>query len=95
MIVEHLAEGGLAATVRDGWIVLCDGPRETRLANLDRVPLVHRGLVTFQVENVLAASAAAWRLGVPLELVRLGLESFSAGERGSPGRFNLLDLEGV
>ncbi|MEI6257749.1 MAG: cyanophycin synthetase [Planctomycetota bacterium] len=95
VIVEHLAEGGLAATVRDGWIVLCDGPRETRLANLDRVPLVHRGLVTFQVENVLAASAAAWRLGVPLELVRLGLESFSAGERGSPGRFNLLDLEGV
>ena len=25
--------------------MLCDGPRETRLAHLDRVPLVHRGLV--------------------------------------------------
>ncbi|MFM8890773.1 MAG: cyanophycin synthetase, partial [Planctomycetia bacterium] len=57
ILVEHLAAGGLAATVRDGWIVLCDGPRETRLANLDRVPLVHRGLVPFQVENVLAAAA--------------------------------------
>jgi len=95
VLVEHLAAGGLAATVRDGWIVLCDGPRETRLASLDRVPLVHRGLVGFQVENVLAAAAAAWRLGVPLELVRLGLESFSAGTAGSPGRFNLLDLEGA
>jgi cyanophycin synthetase len=29
LIVEHLAQGGLAATVREGWIVLCDGPRET------------------------------------------------------------------
>ena len=94
VIVEHLAKGGLAATVRDGWIVLCDGPRETRLAHLDRVPLVHRGLVDFQVENVLASAAAAWRLGVPLELVRLGLESFSSGSGGSPGRFNLLELEG-
>ena len=95
VIVEHLAKGGLAATVRDGWIVLCDGPRETRLAHLDRVPLVHRGLVDFQVENVLASAAAAWRLGVPLELVRLGLESFSSGSSGSPGRFNLLDLSGA
>ncbi|NDC63243.1 MAG: cyanophycin synthetase, partial [Planctomycetia bacterium] len=94
LVVEHLGKGGLAATVRDGWIVLCDGPRETRLASLDRVPLVHRGLVPFQVENVLAAAAAAWCLGVPLELVRLGLESFSSGTSGSPGRFNLLDLEG-
>ena len=95
LVVEHLAQGGLAATVRDGWIMLCDGPRETRLANLDRVPLVHRGLVAFQVENALAAAAAAWRLGVPLELVRLGLESFASGMGGSPGRFNLLDLEGA
>ena len=95
VVIEHLAKGGLAATVRDGWIVLCDGPRETRLAHLDRVPLVHKGFVSFQVENVLAGAAAAWCLGVPLELVRLGLESFSCGASGSPGRFNLLDLEGA
>jgi len=95
LIVEHLAQGGLAATVRDGWIVLCDGPRETRLAHLDRVPLVHRGLVSFQVENVLAAAAAAWRLGVPLELVRLGLESFANGTTGSPGRCNVLEMGGA
>ncbi len=76
-------------------MVLCDGPRETRLASLARVPLVHGGLVAFQVENALAAAAAAWSLGVPLELVRLGLEDFSGGPLGSPGRFNLLDLDGA
>ena len=66
LVVEHLAAGGRAATIREGWIVLCDGPRETRLAQLDKVPLVHKGLVPFQLENALAAAAAAWRLGVPL-----------------------------
>ena len=95
VLTEHLASGGLGATIRDGWIVLCDGPRETRLANLDKVPLVHQGLVSFQVENALAASAAAWSMGVPLELVRLGLESFSSGALGSPGRFNMLELDGA
>ncbi|MBM4056897.1 MAG: cyanophycin synthetase, partial [Planctomycetes bacterium] len=95
LIADHLAAGGLAATVREGWIVLCDGPRETRLAQLEKVPLVHKGLATFQVENALAAAAAAWRLGVPLELVRIGLETFASNADGSPGRFNLLDLEGI
>ena len=95
LVVEHLAAGGRAATIREGWIVLCDGPRETRLAQLDKVPLVHKGLVSFQVENALASAAAAWRLGVPLELVRIGLETFASNADGSPGRFNLLDLEGV
>jgi cyanophycin synthetase len=95
LVVEHLAAGGRAATVREGWVVLCDGPRETRLAQLEKVPLVHKGRVPFQVENALAAAAAAWRLGVPLELVRIGLETFASNADGSPARFNLLDLEGV
>jgi len=95
LVGDHLTAGGLAATVREGWIVLCDGPRETRLAQLEKVPLVHKGLATFQVENALAAAAAAWRLGVPLELVRIGLETFASNADGSPGRFNLLDLDGV
>ena len=95
VLTEHLASGGLGATIRDGWIVLCDGPRETRLASLEKVPLVHHGLVSFQVDNALACAAAAWSIGIPLELVRLGLESFSSGAMGSPGRFNLLDLDGA
>ncbi|MFM8578820.1 MAG: Mur ligase family protein, partial [Planctomycetaceae bacterium] len=95
VLKNHLQEGGLAATVRDQWIVLCDGPRETRLAHIGRVPLAHGGLVSFQVENALAAAAAAWRLGVPLELVRLGLEGFSAGIDGSPARFNVIEIGGA
>ena len=95
LLVAHLAQGGLAATVREGWIVLCDGPRETRLAHLDKVPLVRKGAVASEVENTLAAAAAAWRLGVPLELVRIGLESFPGTAAGTPGRVGLPDLEGA
>ena len=75
VLVEHLAQGGLGATVRDGWIVLCDGPRETRLANLDRVPLVHRGLVAFQVENALAAACLLYTSPSPRDRTRSRMPS--------------------
>ena len=75
--------------------MLCDGPRETRLAHLDKVPLVRKAAVASEVETTLAAAAAAWRLGVPLELVRIGLESFVGTTAETPGRVGLPDLEGA
>ena len=81
----HRRKGGTVVTVRDGHIVVAAGKDERRVARLDHLPITHGGRIGFQVDNVLAAAAAAWRLGVPLELVRLGLETFPAGMTGSPG----------
>jgi cyanophycin synthetase len=75
--------------VQDGTIVLSEGEREEHLLGLPEVPLTHGGRVHFQIENVLAATAAAWALGLPLATIRLGLQSFAGDTRQSPGRFNL------
>ena len=58
-LAAHRAKGGRAVTVRDGEILLCEGEREIPLVALARVPLTHGGRIGFQVENVLAAVAAA------------------------------------
>jgi cyanophycin synthetase len=63
--------------------------------SLARVPLTHGGRVGFQVENVLAAAAGAWALGIPHDKIRAGLTTFSGGLGQVPARFNLLDLNGV
>src|SRR5262249_53368440 len=55
----------------------------------------HGGGVAFQVENVLAAAAAAWALGLPLEAVRAGLESFRGDAAQLPGRFNVFRADGA
>jgi cyanophycin synthetase len=94
-IVRHRAAGGRAAFVQHGRIVLAEGDRETWLVTLDRVPLTHGGRIGFHVLNALAAAAAAWGLGVPLETVRAGLESFVGCLDMVPGRFNLLALNGA
>jgi cyanophycin synthetase len=89
VLVEHCRAGGRAVFSRGGSIVLADGGREETLLALERVPLTHDGKVGFQVENVLAATAAAWALGLPLDTIRAGLESFVGDARQSPGRYNV------
>jgi len=94
-IVKHRASGGRAVFVRDGFVVLAEGPREERLIEVDRLPLTHHGRVKFMVENALASVGAAWSLGLSLDLIRRGLESFCANQQMIPGRFNLLEIRGA
>ncbi|MGE3807765.1 MAG: Mur ligase family protein [Gemmataceae bacterium] len=95
VIVQHRAAGGRAAFVRDGRILLADGDQEIPLVPLELIPLTHGGQVKFQVENALAAAAAAWALGIPCEWIRAGLESFQTSLQHTPGRFNLLEIGGT
>jgi cyanophycin synthetase len=95
VLSEHRRGGGRAAFVRSGSIVLVTGDREEQLAPLSRVPLAHQGKAPFQVENVLAAVAAVRALGLPLEVIRAGLTSFSGDARQAPGRFNVFEARGA
>lgn len=95
LLVKRRKEGGRVAFVRDHAIMLADGAHEIRLLTLDRIPLTHNGRVGFQVENVLASTAACWALGMPCEQIRTGLESFSAQMDKIPGRFNLIEMNGA
>jgi len=95
VIVRHRKDKGRAVFVRDRHIVLADGEQEIPLVPLDRVPLTHGGRIGFQVENALAATAATWSLGVPCEVIRVALESFTPDVDKVPGRFNLFDIHGA
>ena len=95
LVLQHRANNGRTAFVRDGQIILAEGSHEIRLISLHLVPITHRGRIAFQVENALAAAAAAWSLGIPCEAIRVGLESFTGGMDEAPSRFNLLEVNGA
>jgi len=95
IIVEHTKSGGTAVFVRDGHIIVHEGKQETILINLTQVPLTHGGRVSFQVENCLSSVAAARAVGLSFDEIRQGLKSFDPFLSQVPGRFNLLDLNGV
>jgi cyanophycin synthetase len=95
VIVAHRAAGGRAVFVRQGYIVLARGEREKPVASLLQVPLTGGGRIGFQVENALAAVAAAWSLRIPHRTIRTALRSFSPGVEHAPARFNLLEVNGA
>ena len=74
LVRTHRADGGRAVFARDGRIVLADGATETPLIALAAM----KPSTVKYPENVLAAVAAAWALGVPSDLLCGGLRAFDA-----------------
>lgn len=75
-ITNHLAQGKRAVLVRGGFVALATGNEEIRLVEVSGITLAGAGIAGLQIENVLAATGAAWALGLPLELIRAGIETF-------------------
>lgn len=91
VVDRHVAEGGRAVVLRDGWIVEVDGGAETRIVRAADLPITMGGAARFQTANALAACAALRAHGVPAERVAEGLRSFRPSEHNA-GRANLYRL---
>jgi cyanophycin synthetase len=92
IVRRHLASGGRAFLVRDGWLVEEEGDRSSRIVEVSRVPITIGGLARHNVANALAAAGGARGLGATLAQVRDGLSDFAPSADRSPGRLNLFRL---
>ncbi len=93
-LAAHRAQGRRIVTVEGGDLVAINGAARARIP-LAEVPLTRGGRIGFQVENALAAVAAAWGCGVTFDAVRAGLASFVNDAVSAPGRFNVMDFGGA
>jgi cyanophycin synthetase len=94
VLAMHRAKGKRVVFVEDGFLVAAQGKQEHKLA-LAEVPITRGGKVGFQVENVMAAVAAAWAVGISWDAVRAGLATFVGESDNAPGRFNVFDYKGA
>lgn len=74
ILAAHRASGERVVFAREGRIVLAEGEQETPLLELAKM----KPSTVKHPENVLAAVAAAWALGVPSDLICGGLRAFDA-----------------
>jgi len=95
VILRHRIQGGQAIFTQQGQIIRAEGPREEVFMPLAEVPLTRGGQIGFQIENTLAAVAAAWALGIDDDLIRQGARTFIPSLNQNAGRFNVLDLNGI
>ena len=94
VITQHLTQGHRVVVRRGAEIVAAYREREWRFP-LSDIPLTHDGILGFQVENAMAAIAAAWGLGMDWSIVRRCRASFVSDAQSVPGRCNLFDLNGA
>jgi cyanophycin synthetase len=94
VMATHRAQGNRSVYVDGDSIVAAEGSWREAI-HLRDVPITRNGKIGFQVENVMAAVAAAWGAGLSWETVRRGLSGFVNDSDNAPGRFNLMDYKGA
>ena len=98
-IDAHCRRGGKAVVLessdRGDMIVVRHGSREMQLAWTHLLPATFGGRARMNVQNSLAAAAAAFAAGAPLHDIRQGLRSFSTNYYLSPGRLNEIEVDGI
>ncbi len=93
---QTLAQGGRAAVLRRGWLVLeRSGQPSVRLVRASEVPITVGGRARYNIANALAAAAAADALGIAASHIAAGLRSFGRDDSSNPGRLALWERVGV
>ncbi|MFO7876883.1 MAG: cyanophycin synthetase, partial [Desulfovermiculus sp.] len=92
-IKEHCAKGGTAAVYDEGSITLLKGDWAIQVDKVINIPLTYSGKAAFQIQNVLAASLAAFVQDVSVEEIRTGLQTFFPTSAQLPGRMNVFEFE--
>ncbi|MCL7941758.1 cyanophycin synthetase [Halomonas sp. ATCH28] len=92
---RHVRDQGVAFTVHNERIVMRQGHVEAEVIPVVDVPITFEGHARFNVANALAASAAAYALGLSIADIQRGLQTFHPTPGQNPGRTNLIDANGM
>jgi cyanophycin synthetase len=94
VLANHLAQGKQGVFIEGDVIVAMNGKKRHSFPMRD-IPITLNGTIMFQIENAMAAIAAAWALGLPWEQIQNGLATFVSDVSTVPGRFNMFSYRGA
>jgi cyanophycin synthetase len=98
ILKRQASRGRRAVTLERGrngeMIVLRHGRKSMPLVWTHLLPATFEGRARMNVQNSLAAAAAAWAAGAHLHDIRQGLRTFTTSYFMAPGRLNMFELDG-
>ncbi|PIH03873.1 cyanophycin synthetase [Clostridium combesii] len=94
IISQHLDNKNLVLYLEEDTIYLKKLNKNEEIINVNKIPITLGGKLIYNVENAMAAIAALIALGLDVNTIRQGLESFS-NEEQNPGRFNMYNVHGT
>jgi cyanophycin synthetase len=91
-IQRQARRGRISCVYENGYITILKGKWKVRIERAVNIPVTYGGRAEFMVQNVLAATLAAFVHGVSIEAIRVGLTTFNAGTAQTPGRLNFVEI---
>ena len=95
VVLDHVDRGHTAVVCEQDYIAILENEHFIPVARVVDVPLTLEGRAVFNIQNALAATAAAYAQGVSADEIRRGLTSFLPSPLQTPGRLNLKRIAGV
>ncbi|WP_187264133.1 cyanophycin synthetase [Pontibacter beigongshangensis] len=91
-VLKHIAKGGLAAVYENGFVSIFKNTYKIRVDRVADIPLTFGGRAKFNIQNVLAATLAAYMLHFEVAEIKTALRTFLPSAETTPGRMNLFKL---
>jgi cyanophycin synthetase len=79
-VANHRAQGGRAVFVRNAHVVLATGAEEIPLVGIAALAIKGLEQRPYVIENMLAAAGAGWALGIGVDVILAGMETFDYGD---------------
>jgi len=87
-IKSHQEKGGICVVLKDQFITVLDGDSVHIIEHVENIPLSFNGQAGFMIENIMAATGAAYTQHVIPEEIGEMLRSFVPSPEKTPGRMN-------
>ncbi len=95
VVEAHIAQGGDAAVVRDGRLLLHLARVWHDLVAVADMPLTLGGAAAYNIANIAGASLLAAVMGVPVYAIQVTLQHFGDARADNPGRLQVTRVGGV
>lgn len=94
-ILKNTNDKDIYLYIEDDNIVVINENKRHVLCNINDIPLTLNGVLKFNIENVLAASAALIGMKIDYCMIRNGLMTYKLTSNKNSGRFNCYNVQGV
>jgi cyanophycin synthetase len=91
LVRRHLNDGGRAVILRQGKAFFCEGAKSELLFEVNKLPTALKGKAAHNVENALAAAAAAAGFGIDAVYIGAALKNFAENH----GRLKMFAAGGI
>lgn len=94
-IQEGIRRGGIVLYIENDYIIANNKGISYKICKSKELPITLEGTLHFNIENILAASAALVAMKVDYCMIKNGLVSYELNSDKNSGRFNVYDISGV